>query len=321
MYVVTGGAGFIGSAFVAKLNQLGIEDILIVDEFESSSKWKNVRNKFYTDYVHKDRFLQDLEAGQYRNISGVVHMGASSSTTEMNMDYLMDNNVHYTARLAEYCINNGIRFVYASSAATYGDGEKGYSDEDDIKGFLPLNPYGYSKQLFDLMALQKSYLDKIVGLKFFNVYGPNEYHKAGQASVVWHAYNQIISQGVVKLFKSYRPEYADGEQKRDFIYVKDCAEAMWWFLENPETNGLFNLGTGKARTWNDLVHAAFAALSLEPKIEYIDMPENLVNQYQYFTEASMKKFEAIDTGINFHSLEDGVKDYIQGYLAGTSIYL
>lgn len=318
MYIVTGGAGFIGSVLVGRLNELGIEDIVIVDSLSDSSKWKNIRNKFYLDYIHKNSFLELLHQGKFKNVKAVVHMGASSSTTVMDMDYLMNNNVYYTAALAEYCVKNNIRFVYASSAATYGDGEQGYSDEDDIKKFLPLNPYGYSKQLFDLMALRKGYADKIAGLKFFNVYGPNEYHKGGQKSVVVHAFNQIQETGKVKLFKSYLPEYKHGEQLRDFVYVKDCVEVIWKLLQDSKINGIYNVGTGTARSWNDLVTAVFSALKLDTNIEYIEMPDNLKNQYQYYTKAEMNRLKATSAYVDFNSIEEGVTDFVQNYLAQDS---
>ncbi len=322
MYIVTGGAGFIGSAFVWKLNELGIDDILIVDNLGTTQKWKNLVNLRYYDYLHKDDFLEELYASRFPKIESIIHMGACSSTTELDADYLMDNNFHYTKELAKYCLANNIRFIYASSAATYGDGSLGFSDDHSIIPKLkPLNMYGYSKQLFDLWALKKEILDKIVGIKFFNVYGPNEYHKGDMKSVVCKAYYQIKETGKLKLFKSYKPEYKDGEQKRDFVYIKDCVDVMAWFLERRDVNGIFNLGTGKARTWNDLAKATFSAMGLETNIEYIDMPEAIRDKYQYFTQADMKKLQDAGYKRKFTSLEDAVKDYVQNYLSKENQYL
>jgi ADP-L-glycero-D-manno-heptose 6-epimerase len=242
-------------------------------------------------------------------------MGACSTTTEHDFDYLLENNVRYSIALAEHCRDNNIRFIYASSAATYGDGSQGYSDHDETSEDLrPLNRYGYSKQLFDQWVTKNDYLKQVVGLKFFNVYGPNEYHKGGQRSMVPQAYDQIKNTGKVKLFKSYRPDYADGEQQRDFVYVKDCTDVMWWLIENEEVNGIFNIGTGKARSWKDLANATFAALDMEPSLEYIDMPDVLKGQYQYFTEARMEKLKAAGYTTPFRSLEEGIKDYVQEHL-------
>jgi len=322
MYIVTGGAGFIGSAFVWKLNELGIDDILIVDNLGTTQKWKNLVNLRYYDYLHKDDFLEELYASRFPKIESIIHMGACSSTTELDADYLMDNNFHYTKELAKYCLANNIRLIYASSAATYGDGSLGFSDDHSIIPKLkPLNMYGYSKQLFDLWALKKEILDKIVGIKFFNVYGPNEYHKGDMKSVVCKAYYQIKETGKLKLFKSYKPEYKDGEQKRDFVYIKDCVDVMAWFLERRDVNGIFNLGTGKARTWNDLAKATFSAMGLETNIEYIDMPEAIRDKYQYFTQADMKKLQDAGYKRKFTSLEDAVKDYVQNYLSKENQYL
>ena len=316
MFVVTGGAGFIGSAFVAKLNEEDCEEILIVDELGDSSKWQNLVGKAYLDYLHKDAFLPALAQGKFKgNISGIVHMGACSSTTETDADFLLENNFRYTQQLAEHCLERNIRFIYASSAATYGDGSLGYSDaDDDQETFRPLNRYGYSKQLFDLWAIRNNVQNDLVGLKFFNVYGPNEYHKGSMQSVVHRAYHQVKNEGSVKLFRSYRPDYKDGEQKRDFIYVKDCVEVMWWLLNHSNTNGIFNLGTGKARSWNELASGVFAALGKDPNIEYIDMPENLRHQYQYFTEATMTKLEESGCPLPHYSLEEGIQDYVQQHL-------
>lgn len=326
MHIITGGAGFIGSALVSKLNELGISDILIVDELGDSLKWKNLPGLTYVDYLHKDAFIEYIRDGHIpgvdlENITSIVHMGACSATTEEDMDFLMENNFKYTRDLARFAVDNRIRFIYASSAATYGDGAQGYSDSpEEISKLRPLNRYGYSKQLFDIWAHNNNFLGKIVGLKFFNVYGPNEYHKGSMKSVPYSAFHQVQDTGKVKLFRSYRPDYQDGEQKRDFIYVKDCVDTMVWLLNSPEVNGLFNLGTGEARSWNDLARAVFAALGKEPNIEYIDMPENLIKHYQYFTQADVAGIKAAGCPVQFHSLEDGVRDYVQNYLSSENPY-
>ena len=316
MIVVTGGAGFIGSAFVWKLNREGINDIVIVDRLGTSEKWKNLVNLRFIEYIKKDDFLQMIYADQVPfKASAVVHMGACSSTTERDADYLWMNNYLYTCRLADWAIRNQVRFIYASSAATYGDGTKGFSDDDSrIPGLRPINMYGYSKQVFDLWVLKQQAEKKVAGIKFFNVFGPNEYHKGDMASVIFKSFNQIRETGRVRLFKSYRKEYGDGEQVRDFVYVKDCVDVLWWLLEHVEVNGIFNLGTGKARSWNDLVQAVFAAMGMKPSVEYIDMPPGLSAQYQYFTEANMDKLRATGCPLAFRSLEEAVQDYVANYL-------
>ncbi|MCB0352615.1 MAG: ADP-glyceromanno-heptose 6-epimerase [Bdellovibrionales bacterium] len=316
MYVVTGGAGFIGSAFVATLNEHELDEIYIVDELKESSKWRNLIGKRYADYFHKDDFLSHLLSGRFRGqLTGIIHMGACSSTTEQNGDYLMQNNYHYSKELAKYCLENNVRLIYASSGAIYGDGSAGFLDDDSrVFDYRPLNRYGYSKQLFDQWVIQNDYQNQVVGLRFFNVYGPNEYHKGSMKSVVYQAFHQAQKEGSIGLFRSYREDYADGEQKRDFIYVKDCCEVMWWFLNNSQTNGIFNLGTGGARSWNDLAKSVFAALGKKPSISYIEMPDNLIRQYQYFTEAPMEKLKNTGAPLPSHQLEQGVNDYVQNYL-------
>ena len=316
MIIVTGGAGFIGSAFVWKLNQEGIDDIVIVDQLGTDDKWKNLVNRRFVDYIHKDDFLHMICDDQVPfEISAIVHMGACSSTTERDADYLWDNNYLYTSTLAEWAIERGIRFIYSSSAATYGDGTQGFSDDHrKIKELKPINMYGYSKQVFDLRVLRNSLEKKIAGIKFFNVFGPNEYHKGDMTSVIFKAFHQIKETGKVKLFKSYKKEYKDGGQLRDFVYVKDCVNAMWWLFNNPKANGIFNLGTGNARTWNDLIKAVFAAMKKKANIEYIEMPQSLRNQYQYFTEAQMTKLKKAGCPVKFLSLEDSVRDYVVNHL-------
>ena len=316
MIVVTGGAGFIGSAMVWKLNEHGVDDILIVDELGTDDKWKNLVPRRYRDYLHKDVFIEQVRNNALNGVTGIIHLGACSATTERDADYLMENNYRYTRDLAEWATGCGIRFIYASSASTYGDGEEGFGDDDaGIAALRPLHMYGYSKQLFDLHALQTGLATQTVGIKFFNVFGPNEYHKGKMRSVPLIAFEQIRDTGALKLFKSYRPDYGDGAQKRDFIYVKDCVNALWWLLNNKSVNGIFNLGTGTARTWNDLGKAVFAAMNREPNIEYIEMPDTLRNQYQYFTEAPMEKLRATGCPLPQFTLETAIADYVQHYLA------
>jgi ADP-L-glycero-D-manno-heptose 6-epimerase len=316
MIIVTGGAGFIGSAFVWKLNSEGIDDIVIVDSLGTSEKWKNLVGLRYADYLHKSVFLKMIidDAVPY-DVSAVIHMGACSSTTERDADFLWTNNFGYTRMLADWALKHDIRLIYASSAATYGDGARGFSDDHSrIAGLKPINMYGYSKQVFDLWMLRHHMAAKMAGIKFFNVFGPNEYHKGDMASVIFKAFHQIKQTGNVKLFKSYLPRYGDGGQLRDFVYVKDCVNVLWWLLNNPAVNGIFNLGTGRARTWNDLIGAVFTAMGLKTRIEYMEMPESLKNQYQYFTQAEMGKLQSTGCPVEFSALEDSVRDYVVHYL-------
>jgi len=316
MVVVTGGAGFIGSAIVWKLNQLGENKIIIVDELGVDDKWKNLVPLKFEDFIHKDDFISMIiDRDIAFEIDAVIHMGANSSTTEKDADHLFSNNYLYTKELAAYCVEKNIRFVYASSAATYGDGSLGFDDDENkLETLRPLNMYGYSKQLFDLWAKRNGVFDKIVGLKYFNVYGPNEYHKGDMRSVVHKAFEQIRDTGKVRLFKSLNSKYKDGEQLRDFIYIKDAVDMTLFFLDKPNVNGLFNLGTGKARTWNDLVSAIFKSLNKEVLIEYIDLPEPLQEKYQYFTEANMNKIKKAGFNSSITNLEEGVADYVKNYL-------
>jgi ADP-L-glycero-D-manno-heptose 6-epimerase len=315
MIVVTGGAGFIGSAIVWRLNQLGSDNILIVDELGLDDKWKKLTSLKFADYMNKWEFLDKLESGFEFDIESIVHMGANSSTTEKDADHLIENNYEYTKSLAVYSVEKGIRFVYASSAATYGDGSLGFCDnEDEIQTLRPLNMYGYSKQLFDLWAIRNKLTDKIAGIKYFNVYGPNEYHKGDMRSVVSKAYDQIQSTGMVRLFKSEHPDYKDGEQKRDFIYIKDAVDMTLFLLTNKDKNGIYNVGSGKARTWNDLVYAIFSAIGKPANIEYIDLPGTLSKKYQYFTEADLSKIKKAGYTQPLFSLEEGVADYVKNYL-------
>lgn len=314
MIIVTGGAGFIGSCIVRSLNDAGIEDIIIVDNISSTEKWLNLRNKKYVEYVHKSEFLQKLPS--YENISAVIHMGAQSSTTEKNFDYLWKNNFEYTKILWNYCAEKQISFLYASSAATYGDGQAGFDDRTDIDNLLPLNGYGYSKQLFDQWVKHqaKEFPKQYAGLKFFNVYGPNEYFKGSMASMVFHGYKQIQESGKIKLFKSCNPDYEDGGQLRDFIYVKDICSVVCWLLQNGQVCGLFNVGTGQPRSFRALAEATFHALQMDPAIEYIDMPEHLKKKYQYYTKAETEKLRDAGYHNEFTHLEEGVKDYVQQFL-------
>jgi len=315
MIVVTGGAGFIGSALVWRLNQLGNDNILIVDELGIDEKWKNLTSLKFADYMNKWEFLDCLDNEPGLDIEAIIHMGANSSTTEKDADHLIENNYEYTKSLALYSVKNNVRFIYASSAATYGDGALGFDDnENKIQNLRPLNMYGYSKQLFDLWSIRNKLSDKIVGIKYFNVYGPNEYHKDDMRSVVNKAYGQIKETGKVKLFKSENPLYKDGEQKRDFVYIKDAVEMTLFFLSNKDKNGIFNVGSGKAGTWNTLVKSIFNALGKTVQIDYIELPEHLKSKYQYFTEANISKIKKAGYDHPLFSLEDGVTDYVKNYL-------
>ncbi|MFP4167641.1 MAG: ADP-glyceromanno-heptose 6-epimerase [Desulfonatronovibrionaceae bacterium] len=322
MYIVTGGAGFIGSAFVWELNQRGIEDILIVDNLGLEEKWKNLTGLKFLDYEHRDQLPGLLERDCLPDLKGIIHMGACSRTTEKDAEFLMANNFHYSRVLARHCVQKGLRFIYASSAATYGDGSKGFNDRHSgLANLRPLNMYGYSKHLFDLWAARHDLLSRVTGLKFFNVYGPNEYHKRDMKSVVCKAYQQIKESGKLGLFCSYRREYPHGGQMRDFVYIKDCTRVMAWLLEHHEVCGIYNLGTGRPRTWNDLARAVFLAMGREPEIEYIDMPETLRPKYQYYTRAEMNKLEDTGCPLKFTTLEDGVRDYVCNYLQTENPYL
>ncbi len=310
MIVLTGGAGFIGSCFLWKLNQEGILDIIVSDNLDSALKEKNLSGKKYSDYIKKEDLLKALETGKIPGIKKIIHMGACSSTILTDADYYRENNYEYSKRLGKWAVNNKIHFIYASSAATYGDGALGYDDSESlIPSLKPLNLYGDSKQLFDLWALENKLFKEFVGLKFFNVFGPNEYHKEEMMSIICKRFDDLRKGLSMRLFKSYRSEYKDGEQKRDFIYVKDAIEVMYYFYRNREKTGIYNLGTGKARSWNDVAKAMFSALRKGPVIEYIEMPESIKNQYQYFTQAKMDKLREAGCKHKFMSLEDAVKDY------------
>jgi len=321
-WIVTGGAGFIGSDLIWKLNQEGIDDIWVVDRLDRSEKWKNLRHRRYADYLDADDFLKAIEKNKVGPVEGIAHLGAISSTTETDSALLVRNNYEYTKTLALWSVAKKKRFVYASSAATYGDGTFGYTTDDAVTRKLqPLNMYGYSKQLFDLWALRNGLLKQIVGVKFFNVYGPNEYHKYDMRSVVVKAFEQIKSSGKVQLFKSYREGIGHGEQERDFLYVKDAVQTVYEFMTRKTYKGLYNLGAGKARSWNDLVKAVFKAMGKPVKIEYIEMPESLRTKYQYHTQADMRWRQGAKGLKPFHSLEEGVHDYVVNHLSQEDPYL
>ena len=315
MIVVTGGAGFIGSALVHGLNQKGIEDIWLVDDIDHPEKQKNLDALIYARWVGKDDFIQEIAGLKLPTCSAILHMGACSSTTETNEAYLRKNNFEYTQSLAKYCLKKDVRFIYASSAATYGAGENGYSDDESILETLtPLNLYGDSKQWFDLWAKEAGALKTIVGLKYFNVFGPNEYHKGDMQSMVRKGFLQARDANALNLFKSYKPGYEDGGQERDFLYVCDAVAMTLFFLEHKDIGGIFNVGSGKARNWNDLASAVFQALNKKLNIKYIEMPESIRNQYQYHTCAEMDKIRSAGYTEAITSLEDGVLDYVKNYL-------
>ena len=321
MIVLTGGAGFIGSCFLKKLNDEGINDIIIVDHLGSEDKWKNLVGKKFSRFINKEEFRYQLFDNVFEgSFDAIIHFGACSTTTEKNADYIFDNNLNYSIDLATYAIENDIRFIYASSAATYGNGENGYSDYK-FDNLMPLNAYGLSKQLFDQWVVENNLDEVLTGIKFFNVFGPNEYHKGEMASMIYKSFLQIKNLGIVRLFKSNHKDYKDGEQKRDFIYVKDVVDIIWQMYQNDNISGIYNLGTGKARTWNDLVVAVFNAMGLKSRIEYVDMPENLVNQYQNFTQADMSKLNETIKNVKFRTLEQSIDDYVKNHLLKNWQYL
>jgi len=312
MIVVTGAAGFIGSCLLWKLNKEALTDIIVVDEKITPAKRRNIEGKKFRDFLDKDNFLSLVLSDKLPDtVEAIFHLGACSSTTFNDAEYFRKNNTDYSRKLAEYALRKNIRFIYASSGATYGDGSLGFSDSDETTLKLkPLNLYGNSKQTFDLWVIKNGYADKLVGLKYFNVFGPNEYHKADMRSLIAKAYEQVLTEKKIKLFKSHGKEYGDGESKRDFLYVKDAVEATYFFFEKRDKSGIYNVGSGRARSWNDLARAIFDSLGMAPEIEYMDMPENLRGKYQYFTEADISKLIRAGYEKNFYTLEDGVREYV-----------
>ena len=315
LIVVTGGAGFIGSGVVRWLNQAGLHNLVIVDELGRTEKWKNLVGKRFVEILPKSQLFGWL-VGKESLIEAFIHLGACSDTMESDASYLLENNYRYSIRLAEYALRHQQRFIYASSAATYGNGSKGFTDDpDQVHGWEPLNMYGFSKQLFDQWVLSEGVLDKVLGLKYFNVFGPNEAHKGRMASAITRMVPQILKGESVRLFKSTDPaKFADGEQRRDFIYVKDAVRMTCAFLTNDVT-GIYNIGSGEASTWNALAHAVFDALGVPPRIEYIDMPPELVNKYQNYSRADMQRTNSVlHEAARCLPLEEAVTDYVRNYL-------
>ena len=321
MIIVTGAAGFIGSVLVGKLNSLDKSNLILVDDFSNVEKNKNLYNKQFTQQIDRSEFIEWFMKNA-ESVSEFYHIGARTDTTEFNVEIFNELNLNYTKDLWNICAENSIPFVYASSAATYGMGEFGFEDNHDIiDDLVPLNPYGESKNDFDKWALkQKSHPPFWAGFKFFNVYGPNEFHKSRMASVIFHAVNQISVTNGMKLFKSHNPKYKDGEQLRDFVYVKDVIEVLAFMMDRKKQSGIYNLGSGKARTFKDLVEATFSAMNIKSNISYIATPIDLRDKYQYFTEADMQKLKTVGYKKSFTNLEDGVKDYVQNYLIEKKYY-
>jgi ADP-L-glycero-D-manno-heptose 6-epimerase len=312
MIVVTGAAGFIGSQLVHKLNQEGFKAIIAVDKFDQEEKYKNLEKAAIQERVEREEFLSWLD-NNYEEVEFIFHLGARTDTTEFDRDLLWKLNTNYSKEVWQRCVQYQLPLVYASSAATYGLGELGYKDDESLPPKLkPLNPYGESKNEFDIWALEQEEKPFFwAGLKFFNVYGPGEYHKGRMASVIWHAYNQILATEKMKLFRSHHPDFKDGEQQRDFVYVKDVVKVCYWLMHHRQNSGLYNLGTGTARSFNALARAVFSALSKEPVIEYIDTPIDIRDKYQYFTEADMNKLSSIGYEEPFSELEEGVREYVE----------
>ena len=329
MIIITGGTGFIGSNLVAELELQGMDDLVVCDVLGTSDKWRNIAKRGLRDFVHPDYLFEYLEIHR-EEIKVIFHMGAISSTTEKDADLIIENNFILTNNLWQWCAENGVRFIYASSAATYGNGEFGFKDDDDgefLAKLRPLNAYGWSKHLFDRRVSKLIYHTKSeaappqwAGLKFFNVYGPNEYHKGDQMSVISKLYPQVIAGAAASLFRSANPQYEDGGQLRDFIYVDDCISVMLWLYNNPGINGIFNVGTGKARSFKDLALATFTAANIGPNINYINMPEELKGKYQYFTEADISKLRKAGYDAPFTELEEGVRKYVQDFMAKSDQY-
>lgn len=317
MHIITGGAGFLGSALLWRLNQAGVDDILVVDDLGHGEKWKNLLARRYADYMHRDKFIRLVRQGGPAPwpVESVTHFGACSSTTETDAEFLMSNNFHYSRDVCLWAMEHGARYIQASSAATYGDGSQGFDDDAaSLDALRPLNMYGYTKHLFDLWAARQKILGCIVSLKFFNVYGPNEYHKGNMRSVVCKAHAEIRATGKLRLFRSCRSDCPDGGQSRDFVYVKDAAMITTWLLQHPEVKGIYNVGTGRARTWNELARSVFTAMDLPERVEYVDMPDHLRGKYQDYTCARMDRLLAAGCPPCGVGLEEGVADYVRGYL-------
>ncbi len=321
MIIVTGAAGFIGSCFVSKLNNKGYKNIILVDDFSNPEKIKNLKNKIYSEKIHREDFFKWLK-NNHKKVEFIFHIGARTDTTEFNVAVFDKLNLNYSKSIWNACVEYDIPLIYASSAATYGLGEFGYDDDQKIiKKLKPLNPYGESKNDFDKWVLkQQKHPPFWTGLKFFNVYGPNEYHKARMASVIIHAFKQINETGKVKLFRSHNPDFEDGKQLRDFIYVKDVVDVMFFLKDHKKDSGIYNLGTGNARTFLDLAKATFNSLRIPENIEFIDTPVDIRDKYQYFTEANMNKLRSIGYSKPFYSLEAGIEEYVQGYLIRDGYY-
>ena len=328
MIVVTGGAGFIGSNLVAGLERRGGHDLVVCDRLGSGDKWRNIAKRELADIVPPERLFEFLDANRGK-VETIFHLGAISSTTETKVDLIVEQNFRTSQALWQWCAENKARFIYASSAATYGDGSAGFVDDDSANGLAklrPLNPYGWSKHVFDrrvarLLANKAAKPAQHVGLKFFNVYGPNEYHKGGQRSVAHHLYPRAVAGEAARLFKSHNPAYPDGGQMRDFVWVGDCVSVMMWLLDHAKVNGLFNLGTGKARSFADLARALYAAAGRNANIEYVDTPEAIRDKYQYFTEARMERLRAAGYELPMTSLEDGIRMYVRDHLATADPYV
>lgn len=328
MYIVTGATGFIGSNLIAEMERRGFEDIVAVDSFGNEAKWRNVAKRGPLMFVAPDE-LHDFCTAHCEEIKAIFHLGAISSTTETDVDLIVNNNFRLTVLLFDFCRTHGIPLIYASSAATYGNGEKGFVDRSDagyVNALRPLNPYGWSKNAVDkYLVSQGAYnaenIGQVVGLKFFNVYGPNEYHKGMQMSVVRHFFKQYRESGKVRLFKSYRDDCPHGEQRRDFVWVGDCVAVMLWMFEHPHVRGLFNVGTGNATSYNTVARSIAEAMGIEPVIEYIDMPDSVRNQYQYFTEADLSKLRLAGYDAAFTTVPEGVRCYVQDFLMQEDCYL
>ena len=321
-FIVTGGAGFIGSNLVKALNERGHNNIIIVDHLNHPGKQRNIDHLTYQTYYDKTEFRSILRDGRVPTVNGVFHIGACSSTLETNESYLADNNFQYSVDLCQWSLKVGARFVYASSAATYGDGVNGYiDDESAVAKLKPLNAYGRSKQMFDLWAINNGLINMIAGLKYFNVYGPGEDHKQAMRSLVNKAYAQIKAEGSIKLFRSHRPDYRDGEQERDFVYVSDAVAETLFFFDKPEISGIYNCGSGQARTWLDLAKALFVAMGKPPNIEFVDIPEYIRANYQYHTRADLTKLRHAGYAAPFCSIEEGVKRYVTEHLSQSDLYM